>query len=53
MVAGTKYAQACSPTKPGFVMAEIIFKQLNSARPLTPKFATDSAYLDVHFLTKS
>jgi hypothetical protein len=40
-------------TKPGFVMAEIIFKQPIPARPLTPEFATDPAYIDVHLLTKS
>jgi hypothetical protein len=40
-------------TKPRFVMAELIFKKPIPRRPLTPEFATDPAYLEVKFLTKT
>jgi hypothetical protein len=40
-------------TKPGFVMAELIFKKPIPLRPLTPEFATDPAYLEVKLLTKT
>jgi hypothetical protein len=44
-----RYAQLL--TKPGFVMAELIFKKPIPRRPLTPEFATDPAYLEVKLLT--
>ena len=40
-------------TKPGFVMAELIFKQSFPSRPLTPEFATDPDFIDVNILTKT
>jgi hypothetical protein len=46
-----KYPQLL--TKPGFVMAELIFKKPIPRRPLTPEFATDPAYLEVKLLTKT
>lgn len=39
--------------KPGFVMAELIFKQPIPNRPLTPEFATDPDFLEVNLLTKT
>jgi hypothetical protein len=39
-------------TKPGFVMAELVFKKPIPRRPLTPEFATDPAYVEVKLLTK-
>jgi hypothetical protein len=39
-------------TKPGFVMAELIFKQPIPDSPLTPEFAADPAFLEVNILTK-
>jgi hypothetical protein len=40
-------------TTPGFVMAELIFKQPIPRRPLTPEFATDPRCLEVNILTPS
>ncbi len=37
---------------PGFVMAELIFKQPIPTRPLTIEFAADPAFLEVNLLTK-
>ena len=39
--------------KPGFVMAELIFKQPIPDSPLTPEFAADPAYVEVKILTKT
>ena len=39
-------------TQPGFVMAELIFKQPIPDSPLTPEFAADPAFLEVIILTK-
>ena len=39
-------------TQPGFVMAELIFKQPIPDSPLTPEFAADPAFLEVNILTK-
>ena len=39
-------------TRPGFVMAELIFKKRIPNRPLTPEFATDPTFLEVNILTK-
>jgi hypothetical protein len=39
-------------TQPGFVMAELIFKQPIPDNPLTPEFAADPAFLEVNILTK-
>ena len=39
-------------TQPGFVMAELIFKQPIPHRPLTPEFATNPDFLEVNILTK-
>lgn len=38
-------------TTPGFVMAELIFKQPIPRRPLTADFATDPAFIEVKILT--
>jgi hypothetical protein len=40
-------------TRPGFVMAELVFKKPIPRRPLTPEFATDPAYIEVNLLTKT
>jgi hypothetical protein len=51
----SRTVRLCYPqllTKPGFVMAELIFKKPIPRRPLTPEFATDPAYLEVRLLTK-
>jgi hypothetical protein len=40
-------------TKPGFVMAELIFKQPIPDSPLTPEFAADPAFFEVKILTKA
>lgn len=40
-------------TKPGFVMAELIFRRPIPRRPLTPEFAVDPAFLEVKLLTKT
>lgn len=39
-------------TRPGFVMAQIIFKQPIPRRPLTPAFADNPDHIDVRLLTK-
>ena len=39
--------------KPGFVMAELIFKQPIPDSPLTPEFAADPAFVKVKILTKT
>ena len=39
--------------KPGFVMAELIFKQPIPDKPLTPEFAADPAFLEIRLLTRS
>ncbi len=38
--------------KPGFVMAELVFKQPIPDSPLTPDFAADPAFIEVNILTK-
>jgi len=40
-------------TQPGFVMAELIFKQPIPDSPLTPEFAADPEFIEVKILTKS
>ena len=37
--------------RPGFIMAELLFKQPIPRRPLTPEFATDPAYIELNLLT--
>jgi hypothetical protein len=39
--------------RPGFVMAELIFKQPIPAKPLTPDFVDDGACVEVRLLTNS
>jgi len=39
--------------KPGFVMAELIFKQPIPDSPLTPEFAADPAFVEVKILTET
>ena len=39
--------------RPGFVMAELIFKQPIPDRPLTPEFALDPAFMEVRLLTRT
>ncbi len=39
-------------TQPGFVMAELIFKQPIPDSPLTPEFAADPDFLEVKLLTR-
>jgi hypothetical protein len=37
--------------RPGFVMAELIFRKPIPERPLTPEFADDPQHVEVHILT--
>ncbi|MEI6781721.1 MAG: hypothetical protein WCQ21_12470 [Verrucomicrobiota bacterium] len=40
-------------TKPGFVMAELTFKEPIPRRPLTPEFADHPSHIQVKLLTRT